>query len=93
MGMKHNPEVILYAAKKLKDTNVCFVVISEGTGFDYLKNNKIENIKLFPLQPFEKIEPKTHDRIPNVRRIKNQQKNSIPRLDPHGTTGFLMSAC
>ena len=55
MGMKHNPKVITYAAQALQDTNIHFVIISEGTGFDYLKKNQSDNITLLPLQPFKKL--------------------------------------
>lgn len=59
MGMKHNPDVLLYAAEKLKNENITFTIISEGTGFEFLKNSikslSVNNIKLFDLQPFSKI--------------------------------------
>ena len=60
LGMKHNPEIIIKAAKELKlENNIHFVVVSEGQGMDYLQKvqitEKIDNLLLLPFQPFEKL--------------------------------------
>ncbi|MDZ7724267.1 MAG: glycosyltransferase family 4 protein [candidate division KSB1 bacterium] len=60
LGMKHNPDVIVDAAVSLKSSkDICFVVVSEGQGMDYLKqekgNKELSNLLLLPLQPFDKF--------------------------------------
>jgi len=56
MGMKHNPNVITDAAEKLKgNTDIVFVVVSEGAGADYIKNKAKQrnlNILILPFQEF-----------------------------------------
>ncbi|MFN1835347.1 glycosyltransferase family 4 protein [Balneola sp. MJW-20] len=55
LGMKHNPDLIIDAALDLKDiSEVHFLVISEGSGADYLKSYKdeheLENLSVLPFQ-------------------------------------------
>ena len=56
MGMGHNIEVILEAARVLQNQRkICFVFIGNGPKYpmveQFIKENQTENIKLFPLQP------------------------------------------
>lgn len=56
MGMGHNIEVILEAAKALQSMReICFVFIGNGPKYSivnqFIRENQTENIKLFPLQP------------------------------------------
>ena len=53
LGLKHNPNLILYIAKNNPDIEL--VISAAGSGFDSLKNNinLPTNIKLLPLLPFE----------------------------------------
>lgn len=57
IGFYQDWEPILYAAKKLKDTNIEFWIIGEGVKKDYLVNqvkvNSINNIKIMPYQDRE----------------------------------------
>ncbi|WP_227148236.1 glycosyltransferase family 4 protein [Lacrimispora sp. 210928-DFI.3.58] len=58
MGMGHNIELILDAAKSLENRkNICFVFIGEGSKFEvieaFIEKNNCQNIKLFPLQSEE----------------------------------------
>lgn len=57
IGFYQDWEPVLYAAKKLKDTNIEFWIIGEGVKKDYLVNqvkvNSINNIKLMPYQDRE----------------------------------------
>jgi glycosyltransferase involved in cell wall biosynthesis len=60
MGMKHNPNIIADAAEELKENSeVMFVVISEGDGIEHLKEKKnelgLDNLKLLPFQPFDQF--------------------------------------
>lgn len=59
MGMKHNPQIITKAAKKLKEhKDVHFVVVSEGEGADYISNFSKEedvNISVIPFQDFNDL--------------------------------------
>ena len=60
MGMKHNPDVILDAAKKISNQeDIVFVIISEGEGANYLKENKekynLKNIMILPFQNFSDL--------------------------------------
>ena len=60
MGMKHNPDVILDAAKSLNDVkDIIFVVISEGEGANYLKDQSkkynLNNILILPFQKFSDL--------------------------------------
>lgn len=60
MGMKHNPDVILDAAKSLKGyKDIIFVIISEGEGANYLKAQlnelKLNNILILPFQEFSDL--------------------------------------
>ena len=55
LALKHNPQIITDIAAKNKNIEV--VVIGAGTGFQKLDKMKYipSNIKLLPLQPFEKM--------------------------------------
>ena len=58
--MKHNPDVILDAAKSLNQKDIIFLIISEGEGANYLKNqlkiNNLNNILFFlPFQKFSDL--------------------------------------
>ena len=55
LALKHNPQIIIDIADKNKNIEV--VVIGTGTGFQKLEKMKhiSSNIKLLPLQPFEKM--------------------------------------
>ena len=55
LALKHNPQIITDIA--FKNKNIEIVVIGTGTGFQKLENMKHipSNIKLLPLQPFEKM--------------------------------------
>jgi len=55
LALKHNPQIIIDIADKNKNIEV--VVIGTGTGFQNLQKMKhiSSNIKLLPLQPFEKM--------------------------------------
>ena len=60
LGMKHNPNLLLGVAEKFKNQDdVRVVVISEGMGSDWLKEQKeakdLENLVLLGYQPFEKL--------------------------------------
>lgn len=52
MALKHNPEIIIEAAKTLKDIE--FNIIGFGVGIDYIRDNasELNNIHTFPIQPF-----------------------------------------
>ena len=53
LGFKHNPELLIYAAKN--NPKIEFLIIASGVGMDYLKkqNDLPLNIKLMGLQPFK----------------------------------------
>ena len=55
LALKHNPQIITNIAAKNK--NIEILVIGTGTGFQQLEKMKNipSNIKLLPLQPFEKM--------------------------------------
>ena len=55
LALKHNPEIIIDIAKN--NINIDILVIGAGSGFEKLKNinNLPSNIKLLPLQPFNKM--------------------------------------
>ena len=55
LALKHNPQIIIDIADKNKNIEV--VVIGTGTGFQKLEKMRHipSNIKLLPLQPFEKM--------------------------------------
>ena len=60
LGMKHNPNLLLGVAERFKDHgDVRVVVISEGMGSDWLKEQKeakgLSNLLLFGYQPFDKL--------------------------------------
>ena len=61
LGHSQNLRMLLDAAKELKDTlpELCFVLIGEGAAKDEvahaIENEKIENVLLFPFQPYEDI--------------------------------------
>ena len=54
LALKHNPEIILNAAKE--NPSVEIVVVGFGVGYDQLlkKNDNPENLILIPIQPFER---------------------------------------
>jgi colanic acid biosynthesis glycosyl transferase WcaI len=58
LGLKHNPLLILEAAKELQsDPRYLFLVVSEGLGAELLKKekiaNKLTNLKIMPFQDYE----------------------------------------
>jgi len=58
LGMKHNPNLLLQVALRFKDNNgVRIVVVSEGLGADWLKEQKeqyaLSNLILLKFQPFK----------------------------------------
>ncbi|MBS1643308.1 MAG: glycosyltransferase family 4 protein [Bacteroidetes bacterium] len=60
LGFKHNPDILIQAAIKLKHDNDIFLgIISEGIGADYILKKKSElklnNIQIFPFQPFKEM--------------------------------------
>ena len=60
LGMKHNPELLLRLATSFgDDTNVRIVVISEGTGRQWLEEKKqsfnLDNLVLLDYQPFDRL--------------------------------------
>lgn len=60
LGMKHNPELLLKLAHKLRErAEVRVVVISEGKAADYLKEQQhahnLKNLILMDFQPFERM--------------------------------------
>ena len=60
LGMKHNPNLLLGVAEKFQDRDdVRVVVISEGMGADWLKEQKkakgLQNLLLLGYQPFEQL--------------------------------------
>jgi glycosyltransferase involved in cell wall biosynthesis len=60
LGMKHNPELLLKLAIKLKNHQDCvIVVISEGLGANYLSHKKkqyaLDNLILMGFQPYEQF--------------------------------------
>ena len=60
LGLKHNPEILIHAAKYLsKYPDFRLVVITEGLGANYIKKfmdeNPIENLILMGFQPFEEL--------------------------------------
>lgn len=63
LGMKHNPSLLLKLAVRFKEqTDIKIVVVSEGAGADWLKqqkeNMKLDNLLILGFQPF--------DQVPNV---------------------------
>jgi len=57
LGMKHNPSIIIEAAKVLqKEKDILFLVVTDGLGMNYLSDqklkNNLDNLLLLPLQPF-----------------------------------------
>lgn len=59
LGVPQNVEIMIDAAELLKDNNnIFFVIIGGGSREEYIKKylteKKLDNIKLFPLQPLEK---------------------------------------
>lgn len=61
LGHSQNLRMLLDTAKELKDTlpSLCFVLIGEGAARDEIaaaiENEKIDNVLLFPFQPYEDI--------------------------------------
>lgn len=60
LGMKHNPNLLLGVAERFKDNDdVRVVVISEGMGSDWLKEQKdakgLSNLILLGYQPFDQL--------------------------------------
>ncbi len=60
LGIKHNPDLIYQAAEHFNfNNNVCFVVISEGTGADLLTKlkhkKKINNLIILPYQDYSEL--------------------------------------
>lgn len=60
MGMKHNPAHISGLADKFAEhEDVIFLIVSEGPGMNYLKEEKkkkgLRNLKLLSFQPFEEL--------------------------------------
>ncbi|MGI4749987.1 MAG: glycosyltransferase family 4 protein [Janthinobacterium lividum] len=60
LGLKHNPALIVQAATRYKENAaVIFVVISEGTGAEYLKEqisiHKLNNLIILPYQDYNHL--------------------------------------
>lgn len=60
LGLKHNPALIANAAKALKEnTDIQFLVVSEGLGADFLQEKKNEyqlnNLTLLPFQDYKDV--------------------------------------
>ncbi|HEV2474212.1 MAG TPA: glycosyltransferase family 4 protein [Chthonomonadales bacterium] len=60
LGMKHNPDLLLQLALKLRErSDVKVVVVSEGPGAQWLKlrkvERKLENLLILPFQPFAEL--------------------------------------
>ncbi|MBN2105280.1 glycosyltransferase family 4 protein [bacterium] len=60
LGLKHNPEMIIQAAEKLKDiSDIVFLVVSEGIGVEILKNaikqRDLTNILIKPFQDYGRL--------------------------------------
>ncbi len=60
LGMKHNPELLVQLAEQFReDDEVRVVVVSEGLGSDWIRNQAatrhLENIVLLPFQPFDQL--------------------------------------
>jgi len=55
LALKHNPDLILKIANR--NSSIEIIVVGIGSGFQKLKNDKNlpKNIKLLPLQPFNKM--------------------------------------
>lgn len=55
MALKHDPNIILNAAKAHKDID--FTIVGFGVGIDFIKDNSsdIENINILPIQPFSDL--------------------------------------
>ena len=56
LGMKHNPGLLVALAEEFRDEEVRVVVVSEGIGADWLREEKerrsLGNLELLPYQPF-----------------------------------------
>ena len=60
LGLKHNPRLLLEAARHFADRpDIAIVVISEGSGANWLKEQTaaepLSNLRLLPFQPFERL--------------------------------------
>ncbi|QHA93697.1 glycosyltransferase family 4 protein [Bacillus sp. N1-1] len=60
LGMKHNPSLLLNLAVRFNEQNdVKVVVVSEGAGADWLKEQKekrgLENLLIYGFQPFDQV--------------------------------------
>jgi colanic acid biosynthesis glycosyl transferase WcaI len=55
MALKHDPNIILNAAKAHQDID--FTIVGFGVGIDFIKDNSshIENINILPIQPFSDL--------------------------------------
>lgn len=53
LGMKHNPALLAELARALPEVEV--VVISEGTGADWLRAQSVPNLIVRPFQPFARL--------------------------------------
>jgi colanic acid biosynthesis glycosyl transferase WcaI len=60
LGLKHNPRLLLEAARRLADRpDIAIVVISEGAGANWLEEQTraapLGNLRLLPFQPYERL--------------------------------------
>ena len=60
LGLKHNPRLLLEAARGLQDrSDVAIVVIAEGAGANWLRERMAAqpspNLRLLPFQPYERL--------------------------------------
>jgi glycosyltransferase involved in cell wall biosynthesis len=60
LGMKHNPQLLIDLAIKIKDKeDTLLVIITEGLGANYIKDSiekeSLKNILLLPFQPFSDL--------------------------------------
>lgn len=54
LALKHNPDLIAFAAKKLPDVD--FIIVSSGVGAEYLESLSLPNIYVFSLEPVENLQ-------------------------------------
>jgi len=59
LGLKHDPEHLVAAARMMKGTEMILAVVTEGLGRDYLERRKrelqLDNLRLFDFVPYETL--------------------------------------
>lgn len=90
MGLKQGLEIIIEAAKLLRNEKIVFLMAGFGAAVDVLKEKSkgIENVVWLPLQPFEKL-----NEFLNVADIHllPQQAGAADLVMPSKLTGMLSS--